>query len=322
LILFPLFCLPHRRHTRKHYDHAPPPVIPTAALPETIFVSLASYRDRSCPLTVESLFSNAAYPENLVVGLCQQNSPADVDCAINDQIKPEWKQSIRAIRLNHYEAQGPTWARYLCSTLFQDETYYMQIDSHCLFAKNWDVKLIAMIKQLKAAGVQKPLLSHYTKEHDVIGTPMDYTCKVPGICKSFLTERRLISFQGAEYIHYKPGDLPMPNAFVAGGMIFGESQFTREVPYDPNLPYLHVGEEILHSIRLWTHGWDIFTPSENAVYHSYTRKGEPRIWTDVTYSDEDAVNKVRNLLDLEGAVEISPYLKSMGLAPNARSRNT
>lgn len=295
-----------KQNTVEHFQQFPE-IIPDPN--ETIFVSLASYRDKKCPTTINSLYSNAARPYNIYVGLCQQNDGSkDIDCAVNNVVDQRYRNNIRTIRLNYFDAKGPTWARYLCSTLLQDETYYFQIDSHCLFSKDWDIKLIDMIKKLKASGVKKPLLSHYMKSDDLYGKPEDDKTKVPAICRSFFNDQKMISFEGAEDIEYKEGELPMPNPYSAAGMIFGESKFVKEVPYDPNLPYLFVGEEILHSIRLWTHGWDIFTPTENIIYHYYTREKEDKIWTDVTYTDDDAVNKVRVLLDLEDAKEISPYL--------------
>lgn len=277
---------------------------------DTIFVSVASYRDAMCPTTVKSLYENAKRPDLISVGLCQQNDPLkDVDCAINDDIKPEWRARIRTVRVAHHDAMGPTWARYLCSTMLQDEKYYLQIDSHCFFAKDWDAKLVRMIKQLKAKGVKKPMLSHYTKAHDAYDDPNDDKSSVPTICKSFFNENKMISFEGADFVTVKPGDLPRPNPYVAAGMMFGPSEFAREVPFDPNLPYLFVGEEILHSVRLWTHGWDIFTPNENVIYHYYTRESEPKYWNDAKYNDDSAaVNKVRWLLELEDAQKLSPLM--------------
>jgi hypothetical protein len=295
-----LYKLKHVSKTT-HFEHF-------ASSEDTIFVSVAAYRDKNCPRTLESLYTNAAHPENIIVGLCQQNMPNDVDCAINDQVPEKYRSQIRTIRVLHYDAQGPTWARYLCSTLLHNEKYYLQIDSHCLFSKDWDVKLVGMIKALKKSGVKKPMLSHYTREHEAYDSD-DRKDSVPAICQSFFNDDKMISFLGAEDVTYKPGELPLPNAYAAAGMMFAESKFTEEVPYDPRLPYLFVGEEILHSIRLWTHGWDLFTPSENVIFHYYTREEEPKIWTDVTYTDADAVNKVRNILDLEGATEIIPYLQ-------------
>lgn len=270
---------------------------------ETIFVSIASYRDEKCLQTLDSLFSTADNPSRVFVGICQQNKQdSDKDCYLD-----KWKSQIRIIRVPHYDAKGPTWARYLCSTLWNQENYYLQIDSHTLFDKSWDTKLINMITLLKQKGIKKPLLSHYPKIHE------DYNKEnanetVPTICQSFFNDSKMISFKGAHNIKMDPNN-PIPTPYVAAGMLFGEASFLKDVPFDPNLPNLFVGEEILHSIRFWTHGYDIFTPTENVLYHYYTRKGEPKVWEDSKhFDDRDAVNKVRNLLSLENAKDIAPHL--------------
>src|ERR1700761_9231906 len=46
---------------------------------ETIFVSVASYRDPECPLTVFDCLEKAKCPLRVVIGVCQQNYPVDVD---------------------------------------------------------------------------------------------------------------------------------------------------------------------------------------------------------------------------------------------------
>jgi len=72
----------------------------------------------------------------------------------------------------------------------------------------------------------------------------------------------------------------------------------KEVPYDPNLPFLFHGEEILHSARLWTSGYDFYTPSENVVYHHYGRPDKPKIWSEpaVGYNSKWALGKVKYFL--------------------------
>jgi len=37
---------------------------------------------------------------------------------------PNNKKNIRMININHTEAKGPTYARYLCSTLYKDEVIF------------------------------------------------------------------------------------------------------------------------------------------------------------------------------------------------------
>ena len=275
---------------------------------DTIFVSIAAYRDPVCTQTLKSMFENAANPKNVFAGICQQNkAEEDEDCQVNN----ENNCNIRSIRIPHYEAQGPTWARYLCSTLWNGEEYFMQIDSHTEFVKDWDIKCIKMIKDIIASGEsKKPILSHYPREISEHGSFKESNSTVvPRMCKSFWNNRGMLSFLGAEMKDSNGKAYMTP--YIAGGMIFCHSEFLIEVPFDPKLPYLFVGEEILHSIRAYTYGWDIFTPTENIVFHEYTRAEKPKIWTDNPYySDMAAFEKVKYYIGLsEDDSKISPDLK-------------
>lgn len=261
----------------------------------TIFVSIASYRDSLCSDTLQSLFSMAENPSNIFVGICLQNDSNDPDC-----IHPDFSNNIRKITIPHYEAKGPTYARYLCSTLCQNETFYMQIDSHTKFVKHWDTLCIRMINDIKSQGLSnKPVLSHYPKEYSTYDSYNESQKHlVPRMCKSFFNDRGMLSFSGSNEMHSNNTYYKTP--YLASGMFFCESYFLKELPYDPNLDYLFVGEEILHSIRFFTNGWDIFTPSENIIFHYYTRPNDPKIWTDNPYySDMNAFLKVKKYLELE-----------------------
>jgi len=265
----------------------------------TIFVSIASYRDDVCTKTVQSLYENADKPYNVFVGLCQQNNnKEDAEC-ISDDIRQKYSNNIRIIRIPYYEAKGPTWARYLCSTLWDGEEYYFQIDSHTKFVKGWDTLCIKMINLIINTGLSlKPVLSHYPAEYEAYEK---YNSKekniVPRMCKSFFNKRDMISFLGAEAMD--TNNIPYNTPYLASGMFFCKSSFLNELPYDPNLDYLFVGEEILHSIRFYTNGWDIYTPTENIIFHEYERKDKPKIWTDNPYySDLPAFNKVKYYIGL------------------------
>lgn len=260
---------------------------------ETIFISVASYRDDECPSTLEHIFYNADNPSRVFVGVCQQNDTSDIECTLP---KKELLNNIRTIHLKHHEAKGPTWARYLCSTLYNNEDYFFQIDSHTKLRKGWDTKCINMIKKIKESGIsQNVVLSHYPAAWETYG---DENIGVTRICKSFFNERGMISFQGA--MHIKTDEF-VQTPYVTGGFLFSEGKMIKDVPYDPYLDYLFVGEEILHSIRIWTSGYDIFTPNENIAYHEYTRSEKPKIWTDKKYTDEEAFEKVKELIGLKGA---------------------
>lgn len=266
---------------------------------DAIFVSVASYRDDVCNSTVQSLFKNAKNPERVYVGICQQNKEdEDPDCAKDFEDNP----NVKIMRISHKDAKGPTYARYFCSTMWDGEEYFLQIDSHSRFVRNWDELCINMIKEIKSQGLsEKPILSHYPKQiedyKNYDSNNKKHTQLVPRICQGFFNNRGMISFLGAEITDSKGKYHQVP--YVAAGMFFGEAKFLHELPFDPELPYVFVGEEILHSIRFYTHGWDVFTPNENVVFHEYTRKDKPKIWTDNPYySDKDGFEKIKYIIGM------------------------
>lgn len=263
----------------------------------SIFVSIAAYRDKDCVNTILSCFEKASNPNNIFIGVCQQNKKDDQDCIFN-QLQDKllkYKNNIRIIRIPYFEAKGPTYARYLCSTLWNGENYYLQIDSHIRFAKNWDTLAINMInKIISTTQSKKPVLSYYSKI--IEDSEKDNITTVPRICKAFFNDRGMISFQGAEELPIS--DMPYQTPYIAAGFIFANSSFLYEIPFDPYLPNLFVGEEILLSIRFWTHGWDIYSPNTNIVFHKYTRKDEPHVWDDNKFDDRDAFAKVKNIIKL------------------------
>ena len=135
-----------------------------------IFVSIASYRDDECPKTIISLFENAKNPNNIFVGICQQNKEdEDIDCYLE-----KYKNNIRIKRLKHTEAKGPTFARYLCSKLCDGEEYFLQIDSHTDFVKNWDSIIIDLYHKCPSI---KTVITHYPPAKTDNSNLLSYMCK-------------------------------------------------------------------------------------------------------------------------------------------------
>lgn len=265
----------------------------------SIFVSIASFRDQDCSRTLQSVFENAKNPAGIIVGLCEQNEflRAEEVCKC---CSGKWEPQIRRIRLHHTDARGPTYARHLCASLWNGEKYFLQLDSHMRLVKNWDEKLVGMLKKLQVkSGNPKIILSTYAglmEDYDRYARgDKDVIENSPRICQAFLNERGLVSLHGA---YLMPNTDPMPNAFVAGGMLFCPArQFLEDVPFDPWLKDVFVSEEILVSSRAWTHGWDIYTPSEQIVFHEFTRAESPKYWALGT-DDSDGVKRVKYILGL------------------------
>jgi len=253
---------------------------------KTIFISIASYRDDECPNTVEEIFSKAKFPQNIYLGICQQNSEEDIDC-YNDK----YKDNIRIIRLSDEEAKGPTYARYFCSTLYKNEDYFMQIDSHTKFVQDWDLKLMNILENIPD---KKVVLSTYPNDWNNINDDKD---SIPLFCEMKYKDNILKS----KAILHKPDNKVKEIPFVSGGFFFTRGSFLKDVPYDPDLPHLFLGEEILFTVRLWTHGYNFYAPPDRILFHYYERKDSPKYWEKKDYDIWQPLSfqKVRYILKLQ-----------------------
>lgn len=269
----------------------------------SIFVSLGTYRDPYCPMTLKSLYSQAKYPEKIFVALFQQNcfekvcrtgvlqggemkdTGTDVNCYEEFCKSPEGQKSnacqnghILLFDVNESQSLGPYMARYFGAKFYRGEQYYLQIDSHSEFVESWDDKLI---KMLHDAPARKPIISTYPPD-----STMNWRNTVGfRMCDSdFATsqiEWQIVRLAPSRSYESEPRTEPAYAPFVAAGFFFGPAQVLQEVPFDPLLPWIFMGEEISMSARLWTSGYDIFAPTINVLNHYYVRRHHPKFWESV-----------------------------------------
>jgi [Skp1-protein]-hydroxyproline N-acetylglucosaminyltransferase len=317
----------------------------------TIFVSIPSYRDCQCPTTIADCFRKARYPNRIVIGVCQQNEEFDIDCLEgqleNDQEiidKYNAEQQIRIMRLTADQAQGPVYARHLIERdLFHDEDYFLQIDSHTLFAWHWDVNCIDQllsccnkegdeIKTIKLSGMDsitfetesktkqpnetefRPILTCYPSDFDLQTRELALATE-PGMFLKFRNFHPRLGFAQVDPVRFRylPSH-PMPSLFWGGCFSFTTGKTIRLVPYDPNLRYVFLGEEISMTARYYTHGCDLFAPVNNIVYHHVERTYRPTFWE--LFYKRDGQCKVhhdvrtqRKQLEAEGNLRLKRLLR-------------
>lgn len=260
-----------------------------------IFVSIAAYRDSECQWTLRDLFEKATFPERVFPGVVFQYLPDKDQHCFQFETRPE---QVRMLKLHALESRGACWARHLVQSLWQGEEYYLQIDSHMRFEPDWDERLIRMLELCPAS---KPVLSTYPPGYeppDNLNPKMYCTLTVRGI-----DDNGLVSLIAASAPLSSAPEIPLKNPFLAAGFIFARGQFIQEVPYDPHLYFS--GEEITLAARAFTHGWDLFTPTDVICYHHYNRKA-PVHWSDHEkwhLLNRRAVARVRHLLGLEQSTD-------------------
>lgn len=273
---------------------------------DNIFIQIAAYRDPQLLPTLRDCISKASSPENLVFSIAWQHCKSDkwdnLDEFINDA-------RFKIIDISHENSKGACWARNLLQQQYDGEMYTLQLDSHHRFIESWDKELILMLKQLQSKGYKKPLLTGYLPPFHTSTAPRgDHTKPLTMVFEKF-TPAGAVLFN----CYYIPAAMvataPIPAGFYAAHFCFTSGEFCREVQHDPQ--YYFYGEEISIAARAYTHGYDLFHPHQNVVFHLYSRKGRRKHWED--HLEWDALDKssaARNriLLGMEpGSVDFGIY---------------
>lgn len=279
-----------------------------------IFVSIASYRDPELLPTIESLLRNAAYPNNLTICIAWQHAEED-----------EWDtlaaygndERFKIIDIPYQEAKGVCHARSLIQKFYTNEDFYLQLDSHHRFDKNWDITIQDYLNYLITKGHKKPILSSYLPGYFPKNDPDGRNIEVWGL--------NIDRFMPAGVPFLRPYNIddwrslkePFPTRFVSGHFIFTIGKFVQEVPYDPFL-YFH-GEESSLAGRAYTHGYDLFAPHRPVIWHEYTREGKTKHWDDAqdwANRDKASYARFRMIFDMneEGCTPCQRNaLRSFGL---------
>lgn len=236
----------------------------------TIFISIASYRDPLLGFTLASAYDNAAHPDSVYFAVVDQDT-ADAPYPIPGHIPAE---QVRYLKIEASQSQGCCWARSLAMSLYRDEDYYLQVDSHTMFAKGWDATLV---KRMEVCLSHSPLavISSYPSGFtfvDGVPTPssdinvVNAAVVSPGA--SFSDGNPCLIFKNKKITHAGA----VHGYHISAGCLFAPGKFVQHIPYDP---YLYFNEEEQNiALRLYTHGWDIYHVRGVPIYHLYNMEPE------------------------------------------------
>ena len=271
-----------------------------------IFISIASYRDAQLVPTIEDCLAKAAAPERLRFGICWQHGSEEA--ALPFQSDPRFQ----ILDVDWRDSRGACWARSGIMQLWRGESWYLQLDSHCRFAHDWDETLIRTARQ---TGSPKPILSTYPPPFDASreeGLGGDaFQMAFQGFTPEGIPFMKPLPIP--EWMHRTE---PLRARFLAAGFLFAPGSFVEEVPYDAELYFL--GEEITMTLRAFTGGYDLFHPCERVVWHDYVRAYARRHWDD--HTSEQKVDREWSDLDQQSKRKVLRLLagepvESHGLGP-------
>ena len=267
---------------------------------DLIFVSIASFRDSECHRTIKSLIYKSNNWRNLRICVCQQNNTNDIDCLY--KLPRKYHSIINIINLYYLEARGPTKARYLIQKEYSCEEYYLQIDSHTLFKKNWDIKLKNTLNILP----KKSCLTQYLPEYDTTNTT-NQTQNTTNQTQNTNTTNQTQN-TNTKKINKLRGELKVVGINLIDGFTrinsnyskltnnifesnswsasfsFSNGDICKDAPIDPYTPHLFFGEELDITLRLYTRNWNFYSPNYIIAHTKFNRDYRKTFWENSTYN--------------------------------------
>jgi hypothetical protein len=249
----------------------------------TVFVSIVSYRDgERCGDTIKSIFESAANPENVVVGVVEQNSPDDSFCleqyckkygfetikrlkvregVTKILVQPDEQHScprydqVRLIAFHDLQAKGPTFSRSLVHHVLGNEEYCLQIDAHSRLAPSWDVLLK---QEWKKIGNEFAVLSSIPPSLDDMNEFLPTGLKAKQVPRQCVIKHRDNGVPDYDTITENSFVTDLEKPLLSHGWSaaysFSKCHLEESVPYDPFSHWAMPTEQFVRYARMWTRG--------------------------------------------------------------------
>lgn len=285
---------------------------------ETIYITIASYRDPECPLTIDSIFRRAKHPHRLKIAVIDQRMDEDPKCIVPEipceqdstQTLCKYSKQIESLDMDARLGIGPVFARHLGYRHYRGEYFAMQVDAHVRFVEHWDESLA---DQWHSANNEMAVLSTYLSDLNNSIDPVSHKgirAGRPIMCAT--------DYEGqGKYKHLRHGQQPEGPAMIHGqptlhpfwaaGFSFGRGHFVVQVPYDQYLPMIFQGEEISIGLRGFSFGYDYYTPEKAACFHMYAmldnkakRDKVPHFWENTAAYKQAGVMAMQRLNGIIG----------------------
>lgn len=230
---------------------------------EKIFVSIASFLDPEFMPTIEDCFSKAKYPERIFIGLHLQDKKEVLERLHG------LNKNVRVIKTDYKIGEGCGWARNeIMKQLFKNEDYFLLVDSHSRFKKNWDEIYIKKLNSLP----KKSVISAFPRSYE-FGETYDMYSKrdIPSIyIPNDITFIRGVEKPHKQRLAQRPHEKIMN---ISGGNTFGPGSVVEALTIEDFSFYGHQEQEI-YSLLLYKCGYNIYAINENLIWHKYFTIGK------------------------------------------------
>lgn len=173
-------------------------------------------------------------------------------------------------------------SRAIANSFYDGEDFYLQTDSHMRFCKDWDSNIIFNYQMFcDRYGFDKLIFScypsryNYFKENDHqilvsdntyrdnLGVPWRIPLEEDSEVNLFLNNHLKLG------VSLKSVKYTFSNIYMSGAFGFSIGDYSK---IKPNTQIIGAFEEMLHSFRAYTHGFDVVPPPYNIAAHLWRSK--------------------------------------------------
>lgn len=244
----------------------------------TIFINIPSYKDPEIWKTVDNFIANAEFPDRIYFGITLHDE--NIDYNYQESIK---RKNVQADCLIPGTIIGCQPARKNSHDKFyNNQDYYLNMDSHMRSIKNWDSEIIKAYNHAKNV-YDIMVFTGYVPPYDVDTNGND---QIPDIDKNptfFMSESNIKHFKNTLVPQFTPQytnpDTDVLSPYVSGHFFFTEKEAIQKVPFSNDVAFTE--EEPLMALRFFTAGINLVTPQKVFVYHRYGRPDRKLIWEEM-----------------------------------------
>lgn len=224
----------------------------------SIFVQIASFNDKELAKTVKDCILKSSGRNKITFGIHE--------CYITDKTIFD----IDGISISYSKAPeglGVGVSRYKANKFYNNEDFYLQIDSHTRFIQDWDIACINNITKYLDSG-NKCILTTYPSEYyyNEDGKEIFNSLSIPSTIRFKHDDPDLFKTSRILNQHGVQLETSMCSESVSAAFIFGIGSIS-SVVQNPAVFYL--GEEILKAASLYTSGYNLMCPDKTIVFHLY-----------------------------------------------------
>ena len=180
---------------------------------------------------------------------------------ISDREIPKKEKNEYQIKTIQQYEQGQSYGKILADlTKNLSNSYVAVVDSSFRFLTGWDEYYCKIIA---TCGTDTALTSWvwFDSENNRGKTLQPYT-NVIKVFDKFANYLPQLKYD--QDIHLENRKKPYQTAFISDGFLFCNADILKTIKIDPNLEYQE--QKVIYSLRLWTHGIDIYYPSTSFLY--------------------------------------------------------